>query len=290
MARAKNPTLVDVQAGPYALRGVSLGGVYTTIQIPQMGVLLDAGMPIRSFAATDHIFLSHGHGDHAGSLAGLLGIRGLLHTKKHPRVYLPKAIAADFAALLRLQSKLQRHELGAELVPMEPGQEVTLRSDLHVRAFRTHHPVPSLGYLFFDRVKKLRAEFARLPGPEIGRRRAAGDDLFDSHERLELAYATDTLIRVLDTAPEIRRARVLILECTFLDERKTLEASRAGCHIHLDELLPRLEELENEHVVLMHFSQLYQPHEVRKILAARCSPAFLEKLVVFAPERGPWPG
>lgn len=278
-----------VEAGPYSIRGVSLGGVYTSLQVPQLGVVFDVGMPMRAFAATDHLFVSHGHGDHVGALAAMLGIRGLLHAKRPPKVYLPEAIADDLVASIEAMSKLQRHTLAFEPVPMKPGDELAIRSDVRVRAFRTHHPVPSLGYLFFDRVQKLRAEFHGLPGAEIGARRRAGEDLFDVEEHLNLAYATDTLIRVLDTAPEIRRAKVLILECTFLDEKASLEKSRAGCHIHLDELLERADDLENEHVVLMHFSQLYSPKEVHAILARRCPPHLKERLHVFAPARGPWP-
>ena len=286
----KNPLLTTVNAGPYTLRGISLGGVYTTIQIPELGVLLDAGMPIRQFASANHIFLSHGHGDHLGALPALLGIRGLLHEKRPPNVYLPAEIVDTLQDALSSMSKLQRHSLAIHTIAMKPGDEAFLRSDLRVRAFRTHHPVPSLGYLFFDRVQKLKAEYRHLDGPEIGRRRKRGDNIFDTQERLELAYATDTLIRVFDTAPDILRARVLILECTFLDERKTLQASRAGCHIHLDELIERASDFQGETVVLMHFSQLYHPKEVHAILQKRCPPAFFEKIVIFAPQNGSWPG
>jgi len=285
-----NPLITEVEAGRYHLRGVSLGGVYTSIQVPEMGVLLDVGIPLRAFAATDHVFLSHGHGDHSGALAAMLGIRGLLHEKDTPKVYLPAAIEADVRRWVEAASGLQRHRLTIDTVPMEPGDEVQLRRDLWARAFRTHHPVPSLGFQFFDRVQKLKPELKDLPGEEIGRRRKAGEDLFETHERLELAYATDTLIRVLDTAPAIRKSRVLVLECTFLDERKTLEASRAGCHIHLDELLERVSDFENEHVVLMHFSQIYQPREVHAILERRVPDSLRERLVIFAPKRGIWPG
>ncbi|MEM9072061.1 MAG: MBL fold metallo-hydrolase [Myxococcota bacterium] len=282
--------ITEVKAGPYTLRGISLGGVYTSIRVPELDIVLDAGMPIRQFAGADHIFLSHGHGDHVGGLPALMGIRGLLSKKAPPKVYLPAQIGDTLQDALGLMSELQRYDLRVDAVPMKPGDEVQLRPDLFARAFRTHHPVPSLGYLFLDRVKKLKAEFRGLPGSEIAARRRAGDDLFQEEERLELAYATDTLIRVLDTAPEIRNARVLLMECTFLDDAKSLEASRAGCHIHLDELLARVDDLNNEVVALMHFSQLYSPRDVHRILKARCPKALLDRLVVFAPTSGSWPG
>lgn len=280
--------LTEVQAGPYTIRGVSIGGICTSLQVPELGVVFDVGTAVRRFSSTDHWLLSHGHGDHMGGLAPLVGIRELIHRKKPPRVYVPEEIAGDVEAVIAAARRLQRHDLTLELVPVEPGDELALRSDLSLRVLRTHHPVPSVGYQLFDRVEKLRDEFKGLPGAEIGRRRKAGEDLFDVHERLELAYATDTLLRVIETSPAILKSRVLILECTFLDGRKRLEDSRAGCHVHLDELLEVADRFENEHLVLMHFSLLYSPSEVHAILEARLPPELWRRTIVFAPATGPW--
>ena len=109
-------------------------------------------------------------------------------------------------------------------------------------------------------------------------------------EHLELAYVTDTLLGVVDQHPSLFRTRVLILECTFLDDRKSVESSRRSKHVHLDELIERAELFENEALVLVHFSQLYSPAEVHSILQRRCPPRLQERLVVFAPRRGSWPG
>jgi len=282
--------ITTVEAGPYTVRGVSVGGVYTSLQIPELGALLDVGIAARSFAGVDRIFLSHGHADHIGALTALLGIRGLLH-KKPPSVYMPAEIVEPLLESLATHSQLQHFELAVDAVGMNPGDEHQLRSDLHVRAFRTRHPVPSLGYQFFNRVNKLKSEFAYLSGREIGRRRRAGEDLFDQVERLELAYATDTLIEAIEENPTVGDSRVLIMECSFLDERKSLTDSRAGCHIHLDELLERADLFRNERLVLMHFSQIYSPKQVRVTLARRCPKELFDRIVVFAPPSGqPWPG
>jgi ribonuclease Z len=95
---------------------------------------------------------------------------------------------------------------------------------------------------------------------------------------------------VLDNNPELYESKVLVLECTFLDERKSLEASRAGCHIHLDEILERAEQFKNETLVLMHFSQLYKPREVEEILNRRCPEALRQRIVPFLPPVNRWPG
>ncbi|MEM9058675.1 MAG: MBL fold metallo-hydrolase [Pseudomonadota bacterium] len=282
--------LTSVDTGAHSIRGVSLGGIYTSMYVKQLDVLLDCGMPFRSFAGARALFLSHGHADHAGALNALIGVRMLCCGNRKLKVFLPAQIVSEVQDVLRVVDKLQRFPSKVELIGLMPGDEATVHGDLHVRAFKTFHPVPSLGFLFFRRVKKLRPEFADLPGPEIGRRRRAGDDLFDVVDRLDLAYATDTLPTVLDATPELLEARTLILECTFLDDRKSVELAHKSCHIHLEDLLPRADEFKNEALVLMHFSQIYKPPEVREILADRCPPSMRERLVVFAPDRSHWPG
>jgi ribonuclease Z len=278
----------SLKAGPYTVRGISVGGVYTCIQVPELSVLLDAGVPLRAFCAADRIFLSHGHVDHSGGLAGLLGVRGMMHKSEHAQLFMPEEIAADVEAMLEATTRMQRYPLKVRAMPMRPGSEESLGNTLWVRAFRTHHPVPSLGYQFFRRVQKLKPQFLGLPGSEIGARKARGEDLFDSAEHLELAYATDTLLRVIDTNPSMLKSRVLVMECTFYDERKSLADSRAGCHVHLDELREVCERFENEHIVLMHTSQIYKPREAREILLRRCPKSFTDRVQILAPTHGPW--
>jgi ribonuclease Z len=282
--------LTQVRAGDFRVRGVSIAGIYTSIHVPEISALFDVGIAARSTATVNTLFLSHGHVDHSGALATLLGTRALMGKTTPPRVFMPRAIAEPITASLRAMSEMQRWTLDIDPRPMDPGDMAPFGSDLVVRAFRTYHPVPSLGYELFRRVHKLKPEFADLPGHEIGRRRRTGDDLFDVVERRELAYATDTLVSVLDHEPQLLSTRVLILECTFLDDRKSLEASRSGCHIHLDELLERADTFRNEAIVLMHFSQIYKPHEVLEILDRRCPVALRERVVPFVPSSSDWPG
>lgn len=266
-----------------------MGGVYTSLHVPELDALFDVGTPLRSAAGVNNLFLSHGHVDHIGSLASLLGVRGLQGVRKPLRVFLPAPLAPIVEEMLAATSRLHRWPLTVDLVPMEPGNEVRMRNDLWVRAIRTFHPVPSLGYLFTNRVQKLRPEFQKLPGDEIRRLRHAGADIFVEEPRHEFAYATDTLPAVLDHEPALFKARALVLECTFLDARKSVADARAGCHIHLDELLPYADRFENEALVLMHFSQLYTPADVRRLLAERCPPGMRRVLRPFVPEGDHWP-
>lgn len=282
--------LTEIKAGPYTIRGVSVGGVYTSLHVPELDLLFDVGMPFRSAAAVGTLVLSHAHADHAGALGSLLGIRALHGIKSPLRVVMPAEIVDDVVRALAAMSELQRWPLTIQPIGVEPGDEVPLRKGLVLRAFKTFHPVPSLGYVAVQRVHKLKPEFAHLSGREIAARRQAGELLLDDAEHLELAYATDTLVQVLDHVPAIAAARVLVLECTFLDERKSIEATRAGCHVHLDELLARADQLTCPHLVLMHFSQLYRPADVREILDRRLPAALRARTIAFAPDTGDWPG
>jgi ribonuclease Z len=282
--------LSTVTAGPFTVRGVSVGGVYTSLAVPELGVVFDAGASPRSSCAIETILLSHGHADHVGALPAFLGIRALSGKTRPPRVVMPAEIVDDLTAALAALSRLQRFPLDIEAIGMLPGDEIALRGDLRVRAVRTFHPVPSLAYLIVRRIAKLRPELSGLTGPQIAARRRGGETVTDHEDRLELAYATDTLISALDHAPELFEARTLIMECTFLDGRKSLEAARAGCHIHLDEIIERADRFANDHVVLMHFSQIYRPDEITGILDARLPPGLRKKVVPFIPAGAHWPG
>lgn len=281
--------ITGLRAGPYTLEGVSVAGVYTSLRVCELDALFDCGLAALRFAGSKRLFLSHGHADHVGALMALLGMRGLL--RQPPlRVYLPAAVVEPLTQALEHLSKLQRFALQVDAVGLLPGDVVHLRGNLWLRAFETHHTCPSLGYQLFTRVNKLLPQYRSLTGPEIAKRRQRGDPLFEVQERLQFAYATDTRIEVLQSHPTLLRTRVLVLECSFLDEKKSRQAARSGGHIHLDELLEHASLFENEALVLMHFSQLHSPREVREILARRCPPALLAKIVVFAPNSGRWPG
>jgi ribonuclease Z len=136
--------LTTVTAGPYTVRGVSVGGVYTSLTVPELGVVFDAGIAPRSAGGVDTIFLSHGHADHVGALPALLGIRALHGKTSPPRVVMPAEIVDDLSAGLAAMSKLQRFPLAITPIGMNPGDVLDLRGDLRVRAVRTFHPVPSL--------------------------------------------------------------------------------------------------------------------------------------------------
>ena len=282
--------ITEVSVDNYTIRGISVGGIYTSLLVPEIRSMFDVGASPRSFTGAKRLFLSHGHVDHIGALAGFLGIRALSGKKNPLKVFLPEEIEGPLTEALSTLASIQRYPLELDTVPMQPGDIASLGSNLYVRAIRTYHPVPSLGYIFFRRVDKLLPTFSHLSGVEIGQRRKAGEKLFRQQETNELAYVTDTLAKVLDAQPQLYNTKVLIIECTFLDERKSLQATHQGCHIHLDELIERAERFNNNAIVLMHFSQIYRPTDVHRILSERCPENLKNRMIAFAPSSRHWPG
>ncbi len=282
--------ITELALGPLTVRGMSVGGVYTTLHVPQLDLMLDAGLAPRTFAGARTLFLTHGHVDHAGALGTLLGIRALQGQRAPLRVVLPAEIVDAVRHSLEATAALQHWPLTIDAVGLRAGDEAPLGGDLFVRAHQAFHLVPCLAFEVFRRVRKLRSEWVGRSGDEIARARADGIEVTDTVERSELAYATDTLVSVLDHAPALYRARVLILEATFLDGRKPMEAVHAGCHIHLDEWIERAAHFENEHIVLMHVSQMYRPDEVGAILDARVPPGLRARIRPLVPAGPQWPG
>ena len=107
--------LTTITAGPHSVRGISVGGVYTSLAVPELGLLFDAGASPRSLAATDTILLSHGHADHVGALPALLGIRGLSGKTRPPRVIMPAEIAEFYNRTHALEFDEMRTEMASRL-------------------------------------------------------------------------------------------------------------------------------------------------------------------------------
>lgn len=280
--------LTRVRAAGASVVGVSVGGVYTSLHVPEFDCIFDVGIAPRSFVGASSVLISHGHADHIGSLGSLIGLRGLARLPA-PTIYLPQEIHADVEGAITLLSRTQRRPLPVPFVPMTPGVDVQ-RGDLWIRPFRTLHSVPSLGYALVRKVPKLKDEFLQLPQNELVQRKRAGHDLFRQEERIELGYVTDSLIDVLDREPWLLSARTLILECTFMGEGKSVSDAREKMHVHLDEIAARAGSLRSEAIVLMHFSQAHHPAEVRRILDQRLPPELRARVVPFLPEHGNWPG
>ena len=250
------PMIDDLQ-----VQGLSLGGIETFVHIPQLKLAIDVGRGPRSLVSCETIALTHAHIDHAAGLPYLIAMRNFLNMRP-PTILAPESCLEDLHAMIRTWDSLQRETSDYTLVGLAPGDHYTIRRDIDLVAFRTHHVTPSLGYTLKRKVDKLRPEFAGLPSTKIVELKRQGQSITTRKERAFLSVTGDTLPRVIETHPELMDSEVVIMECTFLDDTKPYEAARKGGHIHLRDLIERADVLNCSRLILSHFSQLYPFEEV----------------------------
>jgi len=110
----------------------------------------------------------------------------------------------------------------------------------------------------------------------------AGVQVTDTVEVPEVAFTGDTTADWITSedpvAVDALRAKLLICECTFVDDVVTPEGAREYGHTHLDEIAAAADRFENDAVLLIHFSARYKAADITAALAARL-PEQLQKRV-----------
>src|SRR4051794_12059658 len=155
------------------LEGYSRAAVQTYWRVPELKLGFDLGAQPWSFMATPTWFVSHTHLDHVAALPVYVARRRMMKMEP-PTIYLPAEAVEPVEGLLRAMQRLDRGRLPARLVGMVPGEEVEISRELVVRAFATRHTIPSLGFVVFERRKKLKPEYQHLAGEEIRDLRLSG--------------------------------------------------------------------------------------------------------------------
>ncbi|HYP77416.1 MAG TPA: MBL fold metallo-hydrolase [Polyangiaceae bacterium] len=245
--------------------GSSVAGVETCIEVPALRLVLDMGRCTRSAVQYPLVLLSHGHLDHMGAVAQHAARRAMMHMGESTYVA-PASIARELEEFFNAAGHLDGQVIPRRVVPLSPGEEFPIAKQRWVRPFQTYHRVPSQGYTIWERRHRLRAEFQGLPGARLAELRQRGVIIEETHEVALLSFTGDTRIEVLERTPELQSSETLVMETTFLDERVNVERARSTGHIHLDEVLQRVELLPRSEVVMSHFSARYRDDEVRGIV------------------------
>ena len=255
---------------------VSIGGMETCIEIPEWQLCFDIGRCPPTAVKRKRVCFTHAHVDHMGGVAHHIGLRALLGMPP-PTYHLPAQAAPAFADLLAAWRALDASDLPVDVAPVSPGDVVEVGKNRRIRVFKSHHRVPTVGYGLERTIHRLLPELEGLPSDQIAARRAAGAPVTSAEICLEVVFCGDTRIDVVDHEPLVRRAKVLILECTFVPPVSIEHARRTG-HVHLDEIAERADLFENEAILLTHFSKRHSPSEIRDAIG-RALPEGLRKRV-----------
>ncbi|PIA38235.1 hypothetical protein AQUCO_02800127v1 [Aquilegia coerulea] len=263
-ARAQiNRKGVDLEG--YLIEGISIGGHETCVIVPRLNAAFDIGRCPSRAIQQDFLFITHAHLDHIGGLPMYVATRGL-YSLKPPTIFVPPCIKEDVEKLFEVHRNMSQVDLEFDLVPLDVGDTYELRNDLVVRSFKTHHVIPSQGYVVYSIRKKLKKQYAHLimKGKQIEKLKKSGVEITDTILSPEMAFTGDTTSDFLldPRNADALRAKVLVTEATFLDGGISIEHARQHGHTHLFELMEHAEWLRNKAILLTHFSSRYKKEDI----------------------------
>jgi ribonuclease Z len=248
------------------IEGYSRAAVQTYWRVPEMNLGFDLGAQPWSFMGTPTWFVSHTHMDHLIALPVYVARRRMMKMEP-PTIYLSEGAIEPMGRVLRLLSRMDRGRLPCQLLPARPGEEIELSREQVVTVSATTHTVPSLGFVVWERRRKLKAEYQGLQGHQIRDLRLGGTEVTNEVRIPRLAYLGDSSPGGLDACPAMLEAEVLIMELTFVSPRHRKDRIHKFGHMHLDDLLERRDRFRNELVIASHFSTRYHPTQIRECVA-----------------------
>jgi ribonuclease Z len=257
-----NAPFLTHQHHDLTIEGYSRAAVQSYWRIPELKLGFDLGAHPWDFMGTPAWFITHAHLDHIAALPVYVARRRMMKMEP-PTIYLPEHALELVQHMLKAFTRLDRGRLPCELIPVRPGDEFELSRELVVSASATKHTVPSLGYVVWERRKKLKPEYQGLSGDQIRDIRLSGLEVSEERRLPLVAYTGDTSPEGLDATPAMYEAKILITEMTFVAPGHRKEKIHKHGHMHLDDFVARRERFRNELVIVGHFSTRYHDKQIR---------------------------
>lgn len=259
------------------IEGYSRAAVQTYWRIPELKLGFDLGGSPWSFMGTQTFFITHAHLDHMAALPVYVARRRMMKMEP-PTIYVPAEVVEPVERMLRAWQRLDRGRMLCTLVGVQEGDELELSRDHLVTVFATKHTVPSVGYVVWDRRKKLKPEYQGLRGDEIRDLRLSGVEVAAEVRVPIVCYTGDTAPAAFDRYPPVLQSQLLITELTFFRPEHRKEKIHKFGHTHLDDLIERADRFQNELIILGHFSTRYQERQIQKAIERRLPPELKDRV------------
>lgn len=266
------------------VEGVSEGGIRTSIGIPEVGVLFDAGDVIKSALRYRHICVSHGHIDHIGAIQNIAWYRHL-QSMPQARVYVPTSIHSPLHQIFELWGQISNTKCSIALNPVTLNMSLNPKPNMCVKPLRNYHigdSSSSLAWMAERTTHKLKLEYKGMEGTKIAALRQQGVKVTNPHTHVCVAYSGDTTIDFLINEPSAQQAKVLIHEVTiWTEEESSVENTRHYGHTHIKEMIEHCEKFSGESLVLIHRSMRHSRSEVENIVETQFPIGTREKVHIF---------
>ncbi len=263
-----------------SFNGYSIAGQTTSLFFNNAKICFDIGQGLPFNINAKLYCLTHLHADHGAGINYLLSQRSLFGFPTAP-ILLPQSAVDPIFKILKQWEKIEGFKFDFELIPMKAGTRFAFSKQYLIEAFPTNHRVESFGYLVYVKKKKLKKEFLGLERQELLDLKSRGQLLEEDVLEPKMAFTGDTKIEFLQNHKDLSRVELLFMECTNLDEKKSIEDTRKWGHTHLDEIIEKASFFENEKISLIHLSARYSSKEAEKILTEKLPESLREKVSLF---------
>jgi ribonuclease Z len=255
----------------------SIGGIESCYILPDLKIAFDIGRCPEDLVDIPNVFLSHGHLDHSAGISYYFSQRSLKNLGPG-MVYVPQKILKPIQKITHLWQLIEEFDYKSEFSGIEPGAKIKLTEEISVIVVKANHRVESCGFVVVKETKKLKEEYKTLSGKEIAQLKTSLN-LFEIVEKPIFAYSGDSTIEIIRDNPLMASAMVLFMECTYIDEKRSIERARTWGHTHLDEIIENINWFKNEKVVLIHLSRRYSAKYAQSVIQKKLNKSQQEKFI-----------
>lgn len=273
---AREATLGFLLFDQYRVQGTSVAGEATCVHVPELDLCFDMGVCPRPMLASKFVALSHGHMDHTGALAYFCSQRWF-QGMGEGTIICDERIADDVRGMMTGFNALERQTTPYNLVALPVDGEHQIKNNLVIRGFPVEHTVPSFGYVVVEKRTKLKDEYVGLPQEKLTELKSRGVEIVRPLQIPLIAYMGDTEPGPALLREDVRKAQIVICECTFT-EPDHKERAVVGKHMYAEAIAEWLRVLECKHLVLTHMSRRTNLSYARDRLTQLAGPKLMEKV------------
>lgn len=249
----------------YSLLGVSTAGIGTCVTVPEWKISFDVAQGLPFAFNMRNYLITHLHQDHASGIPYIISQKAM-NSHPAPNFFLPKGTSESLNQIMKLWEKLEDHKYKYNFIETEAGKYYELGKDLYFESFSTKHRVNCQGYTVLQRHKQLQEKLRHLSQDEIINLRRQNVEVNEYVYLPKISFTGDTQIEFLDLSPQVCKSETLIMEVTYYDDKKSVEAARKWGHIHFDEVLQRIPKIESKNIIWIHMSARYNKKIIRQMI------------------------